>query len=474
MVKRRVNIAEDGQLLDVSPDRFNKIITNTSDISILIDRSGLIIGLYLNKNLEVKPSVDRWVSKNIRDVLTIESIEKVEKLLGNITYEQSKAFLPIELNHLDENKMEFPVAYRVNLLENNQILLAGRDLRPIAEIQQQLINAQLSIEREYEKYRGYDTRLRVILENTAESFIFIDSNTGQIVDGNQSAARLIGLDLTSLINSDFNSLFKNNVKEDFLNTLRNRNSTEESVKAEYILKKKNIALKITPAVFRANTDILILCKLEEKISKVSNSREIMTALESFYCKNPDGIVFTDKFGSIAYANETFLSICGITEASDVYAKALNDVLVRGTVDLKILVENTIANGSMQLYTTKLQTHFGRHIQVEISSTFLGKDSHPALGFVFKDISHLDSDRNHTDTVSDKALQNVMKLVGSAPLKELVADTSDVVERLCIETAIELTGNNRVAAADMLGVSRQSLYVKLRKYGLMSKDGDAYQ
>ena len=351
MVKRRVNIAEDGQLLDVSPDRFNKIITNTSDISILIDRSGLIIGLYLNKNLEVKPSVDRWVSKNIRDVLTIESIEKVEKLLGNITYEQSKAFLPIELNHLDENKMEFPVAYRVNLLENNQILLAGRDLRPIAEIQQQLINAQLSIEREYEKYRGYDTRLRVILENTAESFIFIDSNTGQIVDGNQSAARLIGLDLTSLINSDFNSLFKNNVKEDFLNTLRNRNSTEESVKAEYILKKKNIALKITPAVFRANTDILILCKLEEKISKVSNSREIMTALESFYCKNPDGIVFTDKFGSIAYANETFLSICGITEASDVYAKALNDVLVRGTVDLKILVENTIANGSMQLYTT---------------------------------------------------------------------------------------------------------------------------
>ena len=33
---------------------------------------------------------------------------------------------------------------------------------------------------------------------------------------------------------------------------------------------------------------------------------------------------------------------------------------------------------------------------------------------------------------------------------------------------ELTANNRVAAADMLGVSRQSLYVKLRKYDLMSK------
>jgi DNA-binding protein Fis len=40
--------------------------------------------------------------------------------------------------------------------------------------------------------------------------------------------------------------------------------------------------------------------------------------------------------------------------------------------------------------------------------------------------------------------------------------------MCIETAVELTRNNRVAAAEMLGLSRQSLYVKLRKYGLLAK------
>jgi DNA-binding NtrC family response regulator len=51
----------------------------------------------------------------------------------------------------------------------------------------------------------------------------------------------------------------------------------------------------------------------------------------------------------------------------------------------------------------------------------------------------------------------------------VAQTTDVIEKMCIETALELTRNNRVAAADMLGLSRQSLYVKLRKYGLLNKD-----
>jgi DNA-binding NtrC family response regulator len=43
--------------------------------------------------------------------------------------------------------------------------------------------------------------------------------------------------------------------------------------------------------------------------------------------------------------------------------------------------------------------------------------------------------------------------------------SIIPEKLCIEAALELTGDNRAAAVEMLGLSRQSLYVKLRRYGL---------
>jgi hypothetical protein len=41
----------------------------------------------------------------------------------------------------------------------------------------------------------------------------------------------------------------------------------------------------------------------------------------------------------------------------------------------------------------------------------------------------------------------------------------IPEKICIEAELELTGDNRAAAAEMLGLSRQSLYVKLRRYGL---------
>jgi len=47
----------------------------------------------------------------------------------------------------------------------------------------------------------------------------------------------------------------------------------------------------------------------------------------------------------------------------------------------------------------------------------------------------------------------------------------MIERMCIQAALQLTHNNRASAAEMLGLSRQSLYVKLRRYD-MASSGEA--
>ena len=57
------------------------------------------------------------------------------------------------------------------------------------------------------------------------------------------------------------------------------------------------------------------------------------------------------------------------------------------------------------------------------------------------------------------------LVGRVPLRELVRETTDIIERMCIEAALKMSGQSRASAAEMLGLSRQSLYVKLRRYGI---------
>jgi DNA-binding NtrC family response regulator len=51
------------------------------------------------------------------------------------------------------------------------------------------------------------------------------------------------------------------------------------------------------------------------------------------------------------------------------------------------------------------------------------------------------------------------------LKDIVRESSDLIERLCIEAALSYTSDNRASAAEILGLSRQSLYSKLHRYGL---------
>jgi DNA-binding NtrC family response regulator len=57
------------------------------------------------------------------------------------------------------------------------------------------------------------------------------------------------------------------------------------------------------------------------------------------------------------------------------------------------------------------------------------------------------------------------LVGRMPLKDIVRESTDLIERLCIEAALDQADDNRASAAGMLGLSRQSLYTKLHRHGL---------
>lgn len=92
-----------------------------------------------------------------------------------------------------------------------------------------------------------------------------------------------------------------------------------------------------------------------------------------------------------------------------------------------------------------------------------------VGFLIRDVGRrlVPSPRGARDL--SQAVEQLTSLVGRVSLKNLVRDTTDLVERHFIEAALEATDDNRTSAAEVLGVSRQSLYMKLKRYGL---GGDA--
>jgi DNA-binding NtrC family response regulator len=80
---------------------------------------------------------------------------------------------------------------------------------------------------------------------------------------------------------------------------------------------------------------------------------------------------------------------------------------------------------------------------------------------------LDNGSRNGDAPSGPALPSLPALTaaGKTPLKALVKAAIAIVERHYVESTLRVTGGNRTAAAERLGLSRQSLYAKLNRYGL---------
>jgi len=146
-------------------------------------------------------------------------------------------------------------------------------------------------------------------------------------------------------------------------------------------------------------------------------------------------------------------------------ETLDRWLGRPGVDLGVLLANLRQAGSVRLFATSLRGEHGATAEVEISAVSLSESVEPCLGFAIRNVDRRRSVTGKVTRELPRSVEQLTELVGRVSLKELVRETTDVIERLCIEAALDLTGDNRASAAEMLGLSRQSLYVKLRRYGL---------
>jgi transcriptional regulator PpsR len=188
-----------------------------------------------------------------------------------------------------------------------------------------------------------------------------------------------------------------------------------------------------------------------------------TALESA----PVGFIVSDRNGLILAANPEICAMLGLSLSSQLVDKSIEDYLERGSVDFGVLLNNLRQSRTLRGYATELRTVAGVQLAVEMSAVTLGGNE-PAYGFFIRDIQlGRGRDKTATSGMAD-SVEQLSQLVGRMPMKDIVGETSTMIERMCIQAALELTHNNRASAAEMLGLSRQSLYVKLHRYGMVTE------
>ncbi len=190
------------------------------------------------------------------------------------------------------------------------------------------------------------------------------------------------------------------------------------------------------------------------------------SIDALMERMPDGLVVIDQDGVVKRANRAFLDLVQVGAERAVIGERLGRWLSRPAADLKVLLTNVEQYGLVRLFSTSINGELGTEIEVEISAAPASDAKSPCIGVVVRAVSHRLPEAEGGEGIG-LVLGTLAEQVGKNALSKLVKDTVGVVERYYIKAALELTGGNRTSTADLLGLSRQSLYAKLNRYGLDS-------
>ncbi|MGL4237319.1 transcriptional regulator PpsR [Tabrizicola sp.] len=443
------------------------LVGAASDLTLLVSPEGLVEAVVVNPQSGLSALVGGWEGKHIQTLFAEESWTKLSPRLRET--ENGPA---LELNHAGAVQYEFPVRYVIRKWQDSgRVLLMGRDLRALAEVQQQLVQAHRAIGRDHEAQRELETRYRVLMEENSFPLLIVSETTGRIVDLNSTAARLLGAARNDLLNAPVAQEFDGRRRGELLETLARNATSDSAAFLDLNVRRTGQRVKINAKMFRASRDRLLLCRIGLSESAQTQQSDLSAMLQSLFDKGTDAIVFLDSNGVIKSANEAFLNLTDSHSQSVVVDRAFSDFLSRGAVDLKVLLDNVKRVGHLRHYRTRLNTDYMGEVSVELSAAMFQDRGKQFVAIIARDSVVTDSVVWPTVAVDNEGLRNVMRLVGYSTLKDIVAETTEIIEKMCIEAALEMSGNNRAAAAELLSLSRQSLYVKLRKFGILNKEAE---
>lgn len=440
------------------------LIAAATDVALIIDESGIIRDIAFGSDGQFIEDHQRWLGKPWVDTVTVESRPKIKALLQHADPDAPARWR--QVNHPVEDGPDIPVLYStVSIGERGERLALGRDLRTLSALQQRLLDVQQSMERDYAHLRHAETRYRMLFQLSTEAILFVDAADGKILEANPTAGQLLGASLKQLVGKRFTRHFdqaSSAAIEQLLAEVRAAGEAEElKVQAS-----NDAELMLSASLMRHDNSAIYLVRLHRAGQRVEGDliprgkTQLLEVME----QSPDAFVVTDTDGRILTANRAFLDMCQLGSLQQVQDQPLDRWLGQPGVDLNVLRKNLRQGGTVRLFTTVLRSEYGSISDVDLSAVSVPGDN-PCLGFVIRRIMRRAKPVMSMENSLPHSMEQLTELVGRVSLKELVRETTDVIERLCIETALDLTDDNRASAAEMLGLSRQSLYVKLRRYGL---------
>jgi transcriptional regulator PpsR len=441
------------------------LIEAAADIALVLDRHGVIQDLSISIEDVPAENYAGWVGRAWSEVVTVESRVKVLAMLEAAAQGQRHRWRHV--NHVAAQGDSWPVMYStVSLGARGRVVAMGRDMRAQATLQQRLVDAQQALERDYWRLRHVETRYRLLFDMAAEALVIVDAASLRVVEANPAAVELFALAPRKLAGHPFPSGVSEKASKDIVALLARARAGARG--EELRLRAAGTAgdLVLGVAAFKQEDAQLLMVRARAAKSRpVTSSPGHSNTVAQVIQEAPDGFVVTDLDGQVLLANAAFVELVQATNEQQLRGESLERWMARPGVDLSVMLATLRQQGALRLFATHLRGEQGAQSAVEISAVSVPEGDPPCLGFTVRHVGRRLGGELPAAKSSPRSVEQLTHLVGRMPLKDLVRESTDLIEQLCIEAALKLTQDNRASAAEMLGLSRQSLYVKLRRYGL---------
>lgn len=444
-----------------------QIVSAASDIALILDRDGIVRDRSVSSSDLASNGIGDWLDRPWIETVTGESRHKISEMLADALAGKPSRWR--EVNHIADDG-EVPIRYfALSAGDDGRVIVLGRDLQASAVLQQRLLQVQQSVERDYLRLRQAEQRYRLLFQTSSEAVLILDEQTRRIREANPAVTRITGREEGQLLGQPFASLLDPASQAAAVELLTSATSTSIPVTLPVVLTDGG-DVTLSASVYRHDRTASLLVRLTPP--HLVTAEDPNAALNAVLSRISDAFVVTDTDMRILTANPAFLELTHLASREEATNQPLERFLGRPQIDLKIMLAQLKDHGALRNFATVVRDRFGAQEDVEVTAVVVPDDARPTYGFSIRNVARrmaLPSPAPMLGGAVSQSVEQLTHLIGRVPMKDIVRESTDLIERLCIEAALTLTSDNRASAADVLGLSRQSLYSKLRRYGLGDLD-----
>ena len=428
------------------------------DITLAVDGDG-VIRTAMSADALADESIDLWRGMRWADTVPPEAAAQVAKAVELARQEGESSCFTVN-QRLPSGRQLLLEYTTVKLGRKSGFVAIGKNVQDVSDLKSRLSLVQKEREQDYWKLREVETRYRALLDASSEAVALVRVDNLRVVEANLVAAKSLGLVpgaefMPDLTDGDKKAL------AGLLETARMNGRAPRHRRPPP--GGRTLSLRASMLASEAGTFYLFqMATLDEAgvTAHVAGPEVSPVLARNFRLASARRLRHPRPGRSHSIRQPDFprYGSGGLGERGR--GKNAKIWFNRPGTGLRVILNLVEQHGAVRSLRTTLESELGMHSGVEISAVGDQIDRPRFFGLIVRDVM---PNGRQSETVSASGFPEIGGVATS--LETAVRSSVEAVERQRLVDALAQFAGNRTVAAKSLGISRQSLYTKLKKYGL---------